>query len=226
MRVWSNRRAIVLLVLLGLLPCGCNSLDLRARIDDLTDTVRGRVGAGLGLYGEIEATCWLHPAVGFVDANLAPRFTIGHDPRPGQPAGVLRSASFPTMLVAFPFAKAVPGTTDDSTISAPLKGWLNACILRGDHHVEGESCSLLQWHREIHHDWLVQAPSLAQLSAAQRSSRNTWFAISGTLGVVTIDCGINPLELLDALLGWFGVDLMEDDLRRKAPVPSTREEGS
>ncbi|MDE0959533.1 MAG: hypothetical protein OSB09_02005 [Planctomycetota bacterium] len=224
MRFWSRSGAIVLLVLLGFLPCGCKSIDIPARIDDLTDTVRARVGAGLGLYGEIEATGWLHPAIGFVDANLSPRFTIGHDPRPGQPAGVLRSASFPTMLVAFPFEKSPSGTTDDSATSPALKGWLNACMLRGNHHVEGQSCSLMQWHRKIHHDWLIEAPSLAQLSEAQRSSRNTWFAISGTLGVVTIDVGIHPLEVLDALLGWFGVDLMEDDLRRQVPAPTVGEE--
>jgi hypothetical protein len=44
--------------------------------------------------------------------------------------------------------------------------------------------------------------------------------------VVTIDGGINPLELLDALLGWFGIDLMEDDLRRLVPPLTAREEES
>ncbi len=194
-----------------LLLSGCSGLDLRSRGADLGDALRLRLGAGIGLYGEVEATSWIHPAIGFADASLTPRYTLGWDPRPGQPAGMLRTAAFPTLLVASSFYTEPWGPSRSNDTPAPLRGFLGACILMGNHYVEGESCSLLRLHDKIPNPVLSPAPSLAALTDNEQRSRNSWLAISGTLGVVTFDVGINPLELIDALLGCFSIDLLEDD---------------
>jgi hypothetical protein len=195
----------------AVLLSGCSAIDLRSRGADLGDALRLRLGAGIGLYGEIEATSWIHPAIGFADASLTPRYTLGWDPRPGQPAGMLRTAAFPTLLVASSFYTEPWGPSGSSDIPAPLRGFLGACILMGNHYVEGESCSLLRLHEQIPNPVLSPVPSLTKLTASERSSRNSWLAISGTMGIVTFDVGINPLELLDAVLGCFSIDLLEDD---------------
>ena len=210
------RGAIELWLIVGLLvmTSGCGS-NLQARRADMADIFRLQIGAGIGLYGEVEATRWIHPAVGFADANLFPRYSLGHDPRPGQPAGRLRTAAFPTLLVAAPLYTEPWGEPDASSMRTPLRGWSGALCLMGTDYVAGESCSLLQLHRNFPNPLLTRAPALEALSPAQNRSRNSWLAISGTLGVVSIDGGINPLELLDALLGWFSIDLMDDDHRHR-----------
>lgn len=199
----------------SLLLVGCSGQQLRNCGADLADSVRFRVGAGLGLYSEVQLTSWIHPAVGFADANLSPRYTVGWDPRAQQPAGTLRTAAFPTLVLGFPFYRSYwqeSGFEDSyTTRHAFLAPW----ILMGNHYVEGESCSLFQLHEKIPNPILQPAPGLKALSQKQRRSRDSWIAISGTLGVATFDFGINPLELVDAVFGLICVDLLDDDERQR-----------
>jgi len=182
------------------------------------------VGAGVGLYSEVQVTSWIHPAVGFADANLSPRYTIGWDPRPGQPAGALRTAAFPTLLVAFPFYQRYWENAGFGDQYSPEQGLLAAVILMGNHYVEGESCSMLRLHRNIPNPMLKTDPQLASLSKTQRHSRNSWIAISGTLGILTFDAGINPLEIFDAITGLVSIDLLGDDDRGAEDVTADREQ--
>ncbi|NRA74769.1 MAG: hypothetical protein HRU16_02415 [Planctomycetes bacterium] len=203
---------------------GCSGQQLRDRARDFGDTLRWRVGAGVGLYSEVQVTSWIHPAVGFADANLSPRYTIGWDPRPGQPAGALRTAAFPTLLVAFPFYQRYWENAGFGDQYSPKQGLLAAVILMGNHYVEGESCSMLRLHRNIPNPMLKTDPQLAALSKTQRHSRNSWIAISGTLGVLTFDAGINPLEIFDAITGLVSIDLLGDDDRGAEDVTADREQ--
>ena len=132
-----------------LLLAGCSSQELRSRGQDLSESLRCRVGAGVGLYAEAQITSWIHPAIGFADANLSPRYTIGWDPRPGQPAGTLRTAAFPTLVVGFPFYRSYWQEAGFGDSYTPWHGFLAPWILMGNHYVEGESCSLLRLHRKI-----------------------------------------------------------------------------
>jgi len=200
-----------------LLLAGCSSQELRNRGQDLSESLRCRVGAGVGLYAEAQITSWIHPAIGFADANLSPRYTIGWDPRPGQPAGTLRTAAFPTLVVGFPFYRSYWQEAGFGDSYTPWHGFLAPWILMGNHYVEGESCSLLRLHRKIPNPMLNPDPALKSLSPTQRCSRDSWIAISGTLGVVTFDAGINPLELLDAITGLVSIDLLSDDDRTGGP---------
>jgi hypothetical protein len=207
-----------------LLLAGCSSQQLRVHGNDLCDAVRLRIGAGVGLYSEVQITCWIHPAVGFADANLSPRYTIGWDPRPGQPAGTLRTAAFPTLLVAFPFYHRYWQKAGFGDHYSPKHGLLAGAILMGNHYVEGESCSMLRLHRNIPNPMLKTDPRLEALSRTQRHSRDSWIAISGTLGVLTFDAGINPLEILDAITGLVSIDLLGDDDRGTEDVTTNPEE--
>ena len=53
----------------------------------------------------------------------------------------------------------------------------------------------------------------------ERLSRQSWFGAGATVGIVGVDAGINPLEIVDFLVGLFGWDLLDDDDRAKeAPL--------
>jgi hypothetical protein len=80
----------------------------------------------------------------------------------------------------------------------------------GSHHVEGRANSLFGLHRWLPNPLLGDPPPE---SAAERWSRRSWLAASGTLGVVQLDAGVNPLEILDFLAGLVGADLLRDDAR-------------
>lgn len=220
------RKILYLIACAGicLYMAGCSGQQMRNRARDFGDTLRWRVGAGVGLYSEVQVTSWIHPAVGFADANLSPRYTIGWDPRPGQPAGALRTAAFPTLLVAFPFYQRYWENAGFGDQYSPKQGLLAAVILMGNHYVEGESCSMLRLHRNIPNPMLKTDPQLASLSKTQRHSRNSWIAISGTLGVLTFDAGINPLEIFDAITGLVSIDLLGDDDRGAEDVTADREQ--
>lgn len=210
-----------------LMLIGCSGPEIRSRGKDFAESARFRVGAGIGLYSEVQVTSWVHPAIGFADANLSPRYTLGWDPRPGQPAGTMRTAAFPTLLVGFPFYQRYWQEAGYGDSYTPWHGFLAPWILMGNHYVEGQSCSLLKLHRKIPNPLLSPDPALKSLSATQQRSRDSWIAISGTLGVATFDVGINPLELLDAIFGLISVDLLGDDEGQLRPhrSPQPRQQG-
>ena len=199
-------------ILLGITPllCGCSSAFKR----DVTDCFRAKVGVGVGLYAEAEVTSLIQPAVGFGDGSITRMSTVGWDPRLGQPAGMLRTAAFPTLLLGFPFYESPwPESTPEEEFENRKRGLLGALILMGNHYVEGESCSLFGLHEQIPNPLLSQAPSLQQLTPLQRRSRDSWIAISGTLVLLNVDLGVNPLEILDMLGSLLGLDLLSDDER-------------
>jgi hypothetical protein len=174
--------------------------------------VRGSVGLGAGLYAEVQATSALHPSVGFGDASLAPKRTIGHDPRP-LPPGRVRTAAFPTLLVGWPVYRRDMIAMGFEDTAPGLRGFLSPWILMGSDHVAGRANSLLGLHRWLRNPLLGEPPPE---TAPERWSRRSWLAASGTLGVVQVDAGVNPLEILDFVAGLVGWDPLGDDRRGRA----------
>lgn len=183
----------------------------RARGRDLGDCVRASVGLGVGLYVEAQATSALYPSVGFGDVSLAPKRTLGWDPRP-LPPGRVRTAAFPSMLVGWPIYRQEMISMGFEDTSPGWRGALSPMILLGNHHVEGRANSLFGLHRAIPNPLLGEPPPE---TSPDRWSRRSWFGASGTLGVVTFDFGVNPLEIVDLLGGLVGWDPMGDDGRGK-----------
>lgn len=183
-----------------------------ARCDDLSDCARFRIGLGLGLYADAEVTSFVKPAVGFMDASLAPSYTAGWDPRPDQPTGRVRTAAFPALLVGWPFygygeTKAGYGDTHPY-----LRGAVAPFIFMGNGHVERRSWSLFGLHR------LIPNPRLAPSEddpppPVERDIDKAWVAASATAGIVTADLGFNPLQCVDFVAGLFGFDFAGDDFR-------------
>ncbi|MFQ5653698.1 MAG: hypothetical protein ACE5GW_03080 [Planctomycetota bacterium] len=203
---------LLLLALSSLSGCAGGRSYLKARGRDLGDCGRGRLALGVGRYAEAEATALLQPAVGLIDASLAPRYSIGWDPRPGRPKGLLRTAAFPTLLFAWPYYGAAETREGYGDTHPYLRGALGPWILMGNHHVEGRSNALLLLDRLIPNPRL--APPLGRQEAPDPSiADHAWLAVSGTVLFLNIDAGVNPLEILDLVAGLVGLDLLGDDGR-------------
>jgi hypothetical protein len=205
-----------LLALAALTGCAGAGNWARARGRDLGDCVRASVGLGVGLYAEVQATSVLHPSVGFGDVSLAPRKTVGWDPRP-IPPGRVRTAAFPTLVLAWPIYRREMISMGFEDTAPGWRGFLSPLILMGSHHVEGRANSLLGLHRWLPNPMLGEMPPE---SSSERLSRQSWFAVSGTLGVVQADFGVNPLEIVDLLGGLVGWDVLGDDARGDIPPPT------
>lgn len=211
---------VTTLLALFLLP-GCAGFGewSRARGRDLGDCVRGSVGFGVGLYAEAQATSLLHPSVGFGDVSLTPKQTLRWDPRP-LPPGRVRTAAFPTLLIGWPVYRHELKSMGYSGSAAGWRGFVSPFILAGNQHVEGRSNSLLGLHRWFPNPLLGTEP---EETLEARLVRQSWFALSGTAGVIQVDFGVNPLEIVDFLVGIFGWDLLGDDRRSlpaEPPLPS------
>ena len=202
-------RFLAALLLLAALP-GCASIGswARARGRDLGDCGRISLSLGAGLHAEVQATSFLHPSAGFGDVSLAPRRTLGWDPRP-LPAGRVRTDAFPSQLFLWPAYRREMIDLGYGDTSPGWRGFLSPWILMGSRHVEGRSNSLFGLHRFIPNPLLAEPPE----TTAERWSRRSWLAAGGTLGVVQADAGVNPLEILDLLAGLAGFDPLGDDGR-------------
>lgn len=210
-------RVAALLLALGALP-GCAALGdwATARGRDLGDCVRGSVGLGAGLYVEAQATSALHPSVGFGDFSLAPKQQLGWDPRP-LPPGRTRTAAFPTLVLAWPIYRQDMIDMGYADTAPGWRGFLSPLILMGSHHVEGRANSLLGLHRWLPNPLLGDPP---EETPAETWSRRSWFGVSGTVAVLSVDAGVNPLEIVDLLTGLVGWDLLGDDDRTARSAPS------
>ena len=196
--------------ILGFLCCGGCADYWAARGRDLTDCARAGVALGVGLLAEVEATSFVHPTVGLLDITFEPRFALRWDPRPSRPQGEVRTAAMPTLLVGWPFYGYYESKSGYDDSHPYLRGAIAPWILMGTHHIERVSHSLFGVHRLIPNPRLFPAEDA---DSEFRLSDHTWLATSVTLLFVRCDVGINPLEVLDFLTGWFALDLSGDDRR-------------
>lgn len=197
--------------------CGCQGGSyLRDRCADLGDCFVARAALGVGLYAEVEATSWMSPAVGVADATLAPRYGLEWDPRRANVRGELRTAAFPTLLLAWP-AYGYAETSEGFGDTHPYRrGFLMPWFLVGTHHIERRSVSILGMHRLLPNPRLWDPEFDDTPRAPPRVADHFWIAVSATPLVVRADLGWNPVETVDWLVGWFGWDLLRDDARETA----------
>lgn len=207
-------RLAALAALIALVP-GCAGFGswARARGRDLGDCARASVSLGAGLHAEAQATSFLHPSAGFGDVSLAPKNTLGWDPRP-LPAGRVRTDAFPMQLVSWPAYRREMIDLGYGDTAPGWRGFISPWILMGSDHVEGRSNSLFGLHRFIPNPLLAEPPE----TPAERRSRQSWIAAGGTLAIIQADAGVNPLEILDFLAGLAGLDPLGDDRRREEPA--------
>ncbi len=185
-----------------------------ARCDDLSDCVRYRIGLGVGLYADAEVTAFLKPAVGVMDASLAPHYTTGWDPRPGRPSGQFRTAAFPLLLVGWPvygFGETRAGYGDTHPY---LRGAVAPLIFMGNSHLERSSHSLFGLHALVPNPRL-EPPEDEPPPPATRGIDRWWIGASGTALLPTFDLGFNLPEFVDFVVGLSGLDLVGDDYRRE-----------
>ena len=217
------RTLACLALLVGAGGCASVSDWAGARARDLGDCVRGSVGLSGGLYVEAEATAVLNPSAGFGDFAIPPKWTLAWDPRP-LPPGRVRTSAFPTLLVGWPFYRHEMIAMGYADSSPGWRGFLAPFFLVGSDHSEGRGNSLLGMHALLPNPLLVEARAE---TPTERLSRQSWVGGSATVGIIGVDAGINPLEIVDFLVGLFGWDLLEDDDRAiepplEAPVEAIR----
>lgn len=234
------RRLVLAALLAGgaLASTGCASY-WKARAHDVGDCFRLGAGFGLGLYAEAEATSLVQPAVGFADVNLKPRYSLDWDPRP-KPPGELRTAAFPTLLVAWPFHGWNEVEEGYGDTHPYLRGFFAPWALVGSHHVRKESIGLLGLGGPLGNPRFAEERALEARDRERASSRGEagdsseidpgkeeaprprgsgasrhgWVAASGTVLFVQVDAGVNLIEWGDLLVGFFGWDPLADDSKR------------
>lgn len=235
----ARRFAIAALLIAGATTSsGCANY-WKARAHDFGDCFRLGAGFGLGLYAEAEATSLVQPAVGFADVNLKPRYSLDWDPRPSPP-GELRTAAFPTLLVAWPFHGWNEVEEGYGDTHPYLRAFFAPWALVGSHHVRKESIGLLglggplgnprfaeeraleaRDRERVSTDGVAEGSSDLDLKKGETpeprgsgASRHGWVAASGTVLFVHVDAGVNLVEWGDLLVGFFGWDPLTDDSKR------------
>ncbi|MGE3166694.1 MAG: hypothetical protein AB7O52_17465 [Planctomycetota bacterium] len=200
---------------------GCGSGQyLRARAHDLGDCFTARAALGVGLYAEAEVTTLVAPALGFADATLAPRYSWEWDPRRHEVFGGLRTAAFPTLLLAWPIYGHGETREGYGDTHPYWRGLIAPWALVGTHHIERRSTSLLGVHRLIPNPRLWDPEFDDEPRPTPRFSEHTWIAVSATPLLVRLDLGWNPLETFDWLVGIFGWDVLRDDSRASPGIES------
>ncbi len=200
---------------LTLLLSSCSGYWNERRVD-LAQVAHLQAGFSLGLYAEAEATSVLRPAAGFADASLFPRYALGWDSRPRRSPGSFRTAAFPTLLVGWPIYGALESGEGYAETAPYRRGFLAPFLFTGTDHVDQSMGGL------FYPEFLNPNPRLVEARADDARvyesplSRHGRFGLSLTLGLVRVDAGVNPLELVDFLLGWFGLDLPGD----RSPSPT------
>ncbi len=216
------RRVTLVMALIGLAGCASVTRVLEERCADLGDGFRLTAGTALGLYFEAEATSWVHPAAGFVDVSLAPRWTVGWDRR--EMTGEVRSAAFPTLIFGWPIYGHHETSTGYGDSRPYWRGFLSPWMLAGHRHVAGRSHSLFALHHFVPHPRITEADSDRGDGDSEGWSADTWLGFSGTALLLGIDVGVNVVELTDFLVGCFGWDMLGDDDRNPGTdSPGTRE---
>ncbi len=210
----AARGLLVALAMLLASGCAGTARYLLERGRDLGDCVRGRAAFGLGLYAEAEVTSLLQPAIGLIDLTLAPRYSLEWDPRGRQSHGAVRTAAFPALLVGWPYYGYHETAAGYGDTNPYLRGALAPLILMGNHHIARTSNSLLHLHSLLPNPRLHDDdPDEDTTPASTSLSQHTWLAVSATGGLLNFDVGINPLEILDLVVGLIGIDVLGDDNR-------------
>lgn len=174
-------------VVSALIAGGCAT----GRMADLKDCATASVGIGIGLDATVKAGCLVHPSIGVVGSATQ---RLGIEDRTLPPVWREIQLVWPAMAI---FAN---GTARSyGRPEAPLISFMRMDVSR-DHKMT----------RSFGTSWI---PALNRKSEVDPFSFHeaTDIEVGATLLLVSARVGINPLEILDFMLGFLGVDLAGDD---------------
>jgi len=184
------------LATIAALLAGSGCTYLRDRANDLLDPFRVDVGVGFGLYADARATDFVATGVGVHALHAAG----WHGRHVG--TGELGGLGLGLLMLG-----------DAEFAMSPLLG---------------EPASFVRAHDVVPGQLLVFACNgmkcgLVRYTLAERGLHVADVGASATIGVVGVGLGFSPGELLDCLLGFFGIDIAGDDARPSEPttMPTT-----
>lgn len=183
---------VLMILAVALLGSGCAT----GRLADLRDCGKLSLGVGLGLEAEAKAGIVIHPSLGIYSVT----HRAGFDDRYVAGAWSEGQAVWPTMSLIALFASLFSwdGQDSDWDLTSFVRG-----RERGDRIYPEYYTSWLPWLVPSPQDYADDDPTLFY--------ELTDVEIGGTLGIVSARVGINPLEILDFLLGLAGMDIAGDD---------------
>lgn len=189
-------RNIVAIVLLGTLASGCAT----GRMADLRDCGRLSIGFGPGLDAAAKVGCVTHPSIGIGSRT----YRLGLENRVRYGTWTEEQAVWPVEILIQAFNSAWGGTG----VSLASYERLRNPELLTDPKVETSWLPVLQTGRT------PDSLSFHELTDVE---------VGATLALVSIRTGINPLEILDFLLGCVGLDIAKDDpmTKEKQTTPPT-----
>ena len=190
-------RNMLALLLVGAAATGCAT----ERIADLRDCGRLSVGVGPGLCADVKIGDLTHPSLGLMSTT----HRVGHENRDISGFWTECEAAFP--LVVIPNVMG-PGPHFFMSYGADLVA-------------EGHDGALEKFHRVGF--WLPFERRKLDDDELGMSAFNTTTDLQAgiTLGVVSARAGVNPLEILDFLLGFAGLDIARDDTKPEEAKPAS-----
>lgn len=198
-------KLVVSLTATALFAIGCAP----GRMADLKDSISLGLGPGVGIAADLKAGMFTHPSLGTVTASAM----VGSDSRVVSGSYYQIGSNFPHSMFWAHKEGASTGEMLNST------GWraafqvkdFNAAFVAIGHPTANttEVVSGMVKGVEVNEDldegrWLPIPPEIT-------FSEATDFQFGGTLLLVTARAGFNPLEFVDFVLGFAGLDIAGDD---------------
>jgi len=173
------------LLILGFITSGCTT----GRMADLKDCGSFSVGIGAGLDVTAKAGCLLHPSIGVIGSRTK---RVGY-----------RRREFPLkwdeQQVVWPYSIAYASIQKFYGYDSPIP----IALISYDRKEFGPT------------SWLPIFDGTSAWYAPFSFHEITDLELGATLGFVSVRGGINPLEFIDFLLGFAGLDIGKDDPKKE-----------
>ena len=193
------RRLIVMFAILGIaIVAGCAT----GRSADLRDCGKLSVGVGLGLGADVEIGMLSHPALGLMSITRR----VGFEDRTVAGVWTASESYSPAINIIMPIA------LDRSDY--PLSSTLNHSYMRGAKFKGQDRLGRVRGY------WINTSGEDRERSAFNRASN---IEVGASLLIVSARVGINPLEIVDYILGFVGIDIAKDDPKREDKEKPTTE---
>ncbi len=196
---------LVALLALASVSVGCRSI-APGRLRDLGDCGTFAIGQGIGFDASLELGCVAQPAVGvFHDMKYIGWNAFYHATEWSE-----EDLAWPFTAALVPVAAAFGNT--DRLCAMPFVSWT------GERSVRWQAENPPRTYRRSDGVWLPILFLPWEPTDGPRAEANPFAFHNATrlegqlsLGVVSVRAGINPLEILDFLLGFLGFDIAGDD---------------
>jgi hypothetical protein len=181
-------QAALPLICMAWMGTGCAT----GRWADLKDCGALSIGVGAGLDVSAKVGCLFQPAVGVIGSRTV---KVGHENRAR--SGVWEEKQFVWPVEWFRRATPQPSDEDAELLAIGASYTRSRCPALEDDPAD-DACFFPVLADRRHRDPF----SFHELTDLQ---------VGATLGIVSMRVGINPLEILDFLLGFVGLDIAGDD---------------